>query len=430
MRVSTSRQADEGESIPAQRDALRKYVADHGMTLAGEYVDGGASGTKADRDELKRLMQDVEADRIDTILFVKLDRWFRSVRHYTNTQEVLDAHGVTWTAIWEPIYDTSTPQGRLIVNQMMSIAQFEAENTSLRIRQVFAYKAEQGEVTSGKIPFGFSIIDKRLMPNDDADIIRRVFEFYNANGSLHKTRDFAASIGYDRDLKPLKQALQNRKYIGEYHGIKDWCPAIIDRELFEDVQRKLSMNIKESAKTVYVFAGMVRCAECGRRMSGRKAKRKNGVRQYYRCPGDYKRYRKDCHNNKCVWEDKIEALLLEYIDKYAKEFTATVSGEIETDNSKKIEELRRKTSRLTDLYVNELITIDEYTKRKDAFTREIEALETPVKRSESPLNGVLHIDLNKVYPTMSNAEKRAFWRELVDRVEVSADGNLRPVFLD
>ena len=86
LRVSSDKQAKEGDSIPAQRDALRKYIDDRDdLTFAGEYLDDGISGTKADRDELQRLLDDVEAGKIDLIIFTKLDRWFRSVRHLTVT---------------------------------------------------------------------------------------------------------------------------------------------------------------------------------------------------------------------------------------------------------------------------------------------------------------------------------------------------------
>ena len=429
MRVSTSRQADEGESIPAQREALLQYVKAHDMKLVGEYIDGGASGTKADRDELKRLLDDVKADRIDTILFVKLDRWFRSVRHYTATQELLDKHGVTWTAIWEPIYDTSTPQGRLIVNQMMSIAQFEAENTSLRIRQVFEYKLSQNEVTSGKIPFGFSIVDKHLQPNADAEIMKKVFEFYARSGSLHATRDYAAGIGYDRDIKPLKQALMNTKYAGEYRG-KPYCTPIIDRELFDAVQKRLHMNIKVSARRTYIFTGLVVCGKCGRRMSA--ASNHDGA--YYRCPGKYIKYRRDCDNGRSPREKKIEQTLLAYLNG-EKEYTAVPGDVIEESTDvidAQIAELQKKVARLTDLYVNELIEIDEYTRRKAAFTAEIDTLDArrrAAQRRKTPDNAALRFTLGDLYPTMDNAEKRAFWREIVERIIIHPDSTIEPVFV-
>ena len=119
IRVSSDKQAREGDSVPAQLDALRKYATEHNLHVYREYIDDGISGTKySQRDELQALLDDVRAGHIELIIFTKLDRWFRSVRHYTHTQEILDAHNVGWLAIWEPIYDTTTHQGRLIVNRL------------------------------------------------------------------------------------------------------------------------------------------------------------------------------------------------------------------------------------------------------------------------------------------------------------------------
>ena len=436
MRVSTSKQAQEGDSIPAQREALLRYVDEHKMTLVGEYVDGGASGTKADRDELQNLLEDVKADKIDHIAFVKLDRWFRSVRHYTATQEILDAHHVTWTAVWEPIYDTSTPSGRLIVNQMMSIAQFEAENSALRIRQVFDYKASIGEVTSGKIPFGYSIKDKRLVPNENADIIRKVFEFYDQNGSLHKTRNYAASIGYDRDMKPLKSALMNRKYIGEYRGKTAYCVPIISKELFDSVQQKLKMNIKSTSKVTYIFAGLVHCGTCGRRMSGCTHRNQNhpnwSAFSYYHCPGVYKRWKADCDNNRNVGEEKIESFLLENIKPYVRQYKARLSSDQEfpQDNSRKISELKSKLSRLTDLYVESLITMDDYTKRKAEYEKEITVLQQQEREKPAALDWVLEFDFDGIYKTFSREEKQLFWRRLVDKIIIYDDWTIQPIYFE
>ena len=91
-RVSSLKQVREGDSLDAQISALRKYVAEHNYLVnAGEYIDDGISGTKFDeRDDLQRLLRDVEDGKIDIILVCRIDRWFRSVRHYTATQAILD----------------------------------------------------------------------------------------------------------------------------------------------------------------------------------------------------------------------------------------------------------------------------------------------------------------------------------------------------
>lgn len=386
---------------------------------------------------MKRLVAFILAGVLCTPVMANEERWFRSVRHYTATQEILDAHHVTWTAIWEPIYDTSTPSGRLIVNQMMSIAQFEAENTSLRIRQVFDYKASIGEVTSGKVPFGFSIKDKRLVPDENAEIIRRVFEFYDQNGSLHQTRNYAASIGYDRDIKSLKSALQNRKYIGEYRGMKTYCQPIIDRGLFDSVQKKLGMNIKDNAKSTYIFTGLLYCGTCGRRLSGRTHRNDSkpnwNTWYYYRCPGVYQTWKEDCTNRRNYTESRIESFLLADIKPFVRKYKLQRQNEqdIKRDNSKKIAELRMKVSRLTDLYVDSLITMEDYTKRKDGFLREIETLQQ--QEHEPPkadLDWILHFDFDGVYKTFSREEKQLFWRRLVEKIIVYDDWTIQPIYFE
>lgn len=107
-RVSSLKQVREGDSLDAQISALRNYVAEHNYLVnAGEYIDDGISGTKFDeRDDLQRLLRDVEDGKIDIILVCRIDRWFRSVRHYTATQEILDKNNVGWLAIMAQLFST------------------------------------------------------------------------------------------------------------------------------------------------------------------------------------------------------------------------------------------------------------------------------------------------------------------------------------
>ena len=92
MRVSTEEQARHGDSIEAQRQALREYAVAHDLAIVGEYADEGISGQKPvrKRPALSEMLAEVEAGKIDLILFTKLDRWFRSVKLYYQAQEVLD----------------------------------------------------------------------------------------------------------------------------------------------------------------------------------------------------------------------------------------------------------------------------------------------------------------------------------------------------
>lgn len=115
MRVSTEEQARHGDSIEAQRQALRQYAETHNLTVIGEYADEGVSGQKPvrKRPALSEMLREVEVDRVDLILFTKLDRWFRSVKLYYQAQEVLDAAGKQqfWRVIIREIHITKWDRG-------------------------------------------------------------------------------------------------------------------------------------------------------------------------------------------------------------------------------------------------------------------------------------------------------------------------------
>jgi DNA invertase Pin-like site-specific DNA recombinase len=106
-----------------------------------------------------RMLDDVRTGRIDLILFIKLDRWFRNVAEYYEVQRILDEHKVHWIATEED-YDTTTANGRLHLNIKLSIAQDESDRTSERIKFVFESKVKRGEVISGKVPLGYKIENK------------------------------------------------------------------------------------------------------------------------------------------------------------------------------------------------------------------------------------------------------------------------------
>lgn len=435
LRVSSDRQAKEGDSIPAQRDALRKYIDDHAdMTFAGEYMDDGISGTKADRDELQRLLDDVEAGRIDLILFVKLDRWFRSVRHYTATQEILDRHSVGWTAIWEPIYDTTTPAGRLIVNQMMSIAQFEAENTGARIRQVQAYKVAQGEVISGSTPAGYSIVNKHLVPNEDAENVLEAFHTYDRTGSLHATMRHCSGLhGLPRSQPPLKRLLMNRIYIGEHPRNPNFCEPIVPRDLFERVQIGLRRNVKVNQCHTYIFSGLIRCGECGCVFGANTRKRQRGngkleIIPQYRCPKHFNRKPPQCPNSKLITESVLEDYLIDHLrDRIGRLIIERESAPVR-DHSKQIADYRGKLRRLKELYVDDLIDIDEYKTDREKYLAQIAEWEQDAQNpSGTDLTGLerlLETDFEDLYYDMSKAEKRRFWRSILKEIRFDMERNI------
>ena len=443
IRVSTDKQAAEGDSMRDQLASGQKYIESHdNMILVDTYIDDGISGQKLKRDDFQRLMDDIRAGKIDLVIFTRLDRWFRNLRHYLNTQDILDRHGVSWTAIEQPYFDTTTPHGRAFVNNSMIWAELEAQNDSDRILSVFDDKVDNGEVISGSTPLGYSIKDKHLVPDDDAPAAVSIFQYYRRNGNLSATlRYMESEFGLVRSSASLKNMLTNTKYTGVFRGNQNYCPAIIDRELFDDVQRLLKINIKDGKKHDYIFSGLVVCDDCGHIMSGGQhrcahvlADGTQVVYKYnsYRCRYGANLHR--CINRKIIMESTLEAVLLERIrpelEKYIAEYEVANMPALRTDTRRR--NIENKLQKLKDLYLNDLITMDEFKVDREKLQIQLEKLKKqdfcPVK-DLSYLHEFLKKDFENLYKDFSVPEKRELWRSIIREIRFDSGKNIRIIFL-
>lgn len=439
VRVSTDRQAKKGDSIDEQLSTCKNYIASkENMVLAGVYIDDGISGRKIKRGDFEQLLDDVRLGRVDLIIFTKLDRWFRSLRHYLNTQAILEANHCDWLAVDQPYFDTTTPHGRAFVAQSMTFAELEAENDSVRIRDVFDYKYRQGEVLSGKVPLGYSIENKHLVPNHDADKVLHIFQFYAECGSLNQTiAHLESDMGIIMSQDNLKKSvLKNEKYIGVFRDNGHYCPALVPVDLFERVQELLAINIKVSQKYSYIFSGLLRCAHCGQAFSGamRKIKKRNGDGYYkypfYRCHGAYPNKR--CVNRKIIFESYIERYLLsniqDLLQKYIADYEIAAAKVVDYDSRRA--SILKKIDKLKDLYVNDIITMDELKQDKERYTKELESLpRNQSQKDMAPIRKLLKMDLNSVYEALDPAERRQLWRSVIKEIQIDDRRNLKVIFL-
>ena len=186
IRVSTDEQALHGLSLESQKEALTQYANAHNMQIVDVYADEGITARKAlnKRLQFQRLMSDVQAGKIDLILVTKLDRWFRNIKDYHNTQEILEKHNCNWRTIYES-YDTSTSSGRLHINIMLSVNQDECDRTSERIKAVFKHKLDKKEAVSGSLPMGYKLEDKKIVKDlEYADLVNDVFDYFELHNFL------------------------------------------------------------------------------------------------------------------------------------------------------------------------------------------------------------------------------------------------------
>lgn len=185
IRVSSDEQARHGLSLGEQRADLLNYAKEHGYIVMGIYADEGVTARKAlsRRKELQRLLSDVEKGLIDIIVIKCLDRWFRNVADFYKVKEKLDAYGVDWECTREQ-YNTTTPNGILMLNLKLSIAQNESDQTSERIKYIFEGKKARKEVLSGTLPIGFKIENKHAVPDENAPVVKFIYQYILQGGSI------------------------------------------------------------------------------------------------------------------------------------------------------------------------------------------------------------------------------------------------------
>ena len=180
-RVSHEEQAKFGFSIDNQLDKLRAYAKENNLLIVDEYVDEGFSAGTMKRPELQRLLGDL--DRIDLIIFTRLDRFSRNVLDANEMVKLFNKKRVSIKAIEEDI-STETADDMFLFNMKVSLAQRELEKGSERINTVFEYKVKQGQPLTGNLPWGYKIEDdasgtKKVVKDlEIAPIIEDVFRHF------------------------------------------------------------------------------------------------------------------------------------------------------------------------------------------------------------------------------------------------------------
>jgi DNA invertase Pin-like site-specific DNA recombinase len=270
-RKSTEEGLDQAfNSLHAQREACEAYIksqTQEGWTaLPTLYDDGGFSGGNLERPALRRLLADIDAGRVDTVVVYKIDRLTRALADFAKIVERLDGAGASFVSVTQA-FNTTTSMGRLTLNVLLSFAQFEREVTGERIRDKIAASKAKGMWMGGALPLGYDLPTDRatraLVVNPvEAEQVRLIFQRYVELGSVsklerwlddnairskaHPSKSGRARGGFRFGRGALFHLLSNRTYIGQiphkgqsYRGAH---PGIVDPELFDAVQALIAAN--------------------------------------------------------------------------------------------------------------------------------------------------------------------------------------------
>lgn len=271
--IYTRKSSDEGleqsfNSLDAQREACAAYIlsqASEGWTeLADIYDDGGLSGGTLERPALRRLLADVAAGRIDTIVVYKVDRLTRSLFDFAKLVETFDKAGTSFVSVTQS-FNTTTSMGRLTLNMLLSFAQFEREVTAERIRDKITASKARGMWMGGIPPLGYAPNGRSLsVVEEHAAVIRDLFSRHQRLGSVPRLE---AELLAERITVPrrttvtgrplgggsfsrgqLYQILKNVIYTGRiaHRGVihPGQHDAIVDEATFDAARALLSGNIR------------------------------------------------------------------------------------------------------------------------------------------------------------------------------------------
>lgn len=438
IRVSTTEQKLHGISLDAQQQKLREFAEKNNMRIVEWYKDEGVSGRKLikNRPELQRMIQDAEAGKFDRIIFIKLDRFFRSVAEYHECMKRIAP--VVWTTTEEQ-YDLTTANGRMLVNMKLTIAEMEADMAGERINIVNEYKVQTGQPLSGNNPFCLIIAKdentgrKKVIRNPETiEIVEDMIQHFLTYQSKHSTMLYLKtkhhiSISYNA----LSKILKDTRLYGEYRGNPKYCEAHITKETFERIQEILSKNIKNNTENrTYIFSGLIKCPECGRVLAGNiiTRRRMDGTHyrtKKYRCGNN--RIDRKCPFNKVISERVFERMMLANISKYLEDAKIRSAAIEDTDEVKvpvyDIDDIHEQIDRLNYSWqTGKIRKVEQYEKDYAELMEKLEAAEA--ERSEvilkdfSKIEAVLSEGWQEIYNNLDEVHRQAFWRSFIKSIEI------------
>lgn len=314
-RVSSEKQAEKDLSISAQLKALRKYAENNGYEVVREFVDEAESARTANRPSFQEMiaLARLKTKVFDAILVWKLSRFARNREDSIVYKSLLRKRGIQVISINEKVDDS--PTGRLLEAMIESMDEFYSANLSQEARRGMREAVSRGFCAGGTTPIGYELVEvddgraKRRtlgLDKDWAPVVKMIFDLYSGGkgakeiaGHLRRS-NIRTKSGADWTKATVIYVLKNAVYTGDFIWpksnrlrrnesqvvLKDHHPAIVSRQVFEQVQDRLAERSFASIhprriNSSYLLSGLLFCAKCGKAMQGGAAK--SGRYHYYAC---------------------------------------------------------------------------------------------------------------------------------------------------
>lgn len=355
-RYSTDRQNP--DSIEVQVNKCTEWCNKNHLPILGVFADMAVSGMKDTRPQYEMMMQQLRHGMADTVVIYDQSRMFRKMTAWFSLRDELAIMGVTVISVTQPQIggDLRDPTNFVTEGSMALFNQMHSLITRQKVMEKMRFMASNGQHTGGTPPLGYCVADGRLeICEEEAEIVRRIFRQY-ADGMTY--REIIAGLNRDGlktrsgksfGTNSLHDLLKNKKYIGTLiygktprsiagtrntHGtapenlieIENSIPSIIEKEIWEKVQKKMEHNKRSKAgrpATVreYPLKGKVFCGECGAALVHTGSKNSNARYHYYACGG------KQRHG-----ECDLSPIKMELLEKKVVDAVKAVLGKPEKTN--------------------------------------------------------------------------------------------------
>jgi site-specific DNA recombinase len=293
--IYTRKSTEEGldqefNSLHAQRESAEAYIKSQKQAgwvcLPKHYDDGGFTGGNLDRPALQRLLADVDKGLIDDVITYKVDRLSRSLLDFAKIMETFEKRQVAFVSVTQQ-FNTATSMGRLVLNVLLSFAQFEREIISERTRDKIAAARRKGKWVGGHPLLGYDVQATKLVVNEEEAIrVRAIFELYLKHQGLipvvqelekrgWTTKRWQTRKGHFRGGQRFTKTnvhhlLTNPVYVGKVRYKKEVHPgehtAIIPADIWQQVQDVLGQQGPGTTLRTESYAllkGILRCKSCG-----------------------------------------------------------------------------------------------------------------------------------------------------------------------
>lgn len=432
LRVSTEAQTEK-YGLDLQKQKIIERANKDGTTIDRWYIDGGYSGSKLDRPDIQRLLEDVEFGIVKSVYVYKLDRMSRdTIDALTLLCRTLPKYGVKLISATEELR-IDTPSDKFLTSVTAVVGQYERELIYMRTRAGMVERVKKGLwMGGGRIPYGY-YYDRNdgilHIDEENAIKVKKAYELYLKGFSCQKISDV---LGMSGDTI-VHRALTNKVYLGYifykdklYKGLHE---PIIDQKTYDDVQRFMKKRSTNSfVGNKYMLSGLCYCGKCGARMKYKKWAQRYIMECYSRDGGKPYMIRNSKCDNRRINVEIIEQEVSDCFRRFivnAKASERKESKKVATE--KEIKKTTYKLKKLYNLYVDSesetlFSIIQQEEKKRKLLEKE---LEEAIREESSDTNVKIEEikRISNIWDDLTTKEQNMILKECVEKIVIT-DGNI------